>query len=104
MKIKKVEVQAFRAYLEKSNGTFDFMVPGQDGVAVPANFVSLYAPNGFGKSSFYDAVEWAMTNGSERFTDSVYEAAARGSKLDNEALRILRNTEAPDDLGTEVTV
>jgi exonuclease SbcC len=104
MKIKKVEVQAFRAYLEKSNGTFDFMVPGQDGVAVPANFVSLYAPNGFGKSSFYDAVEWAMTNGSERFTDSVYEAAARGSKLDDEALRILRNTEAPDDLGTEVTV
>ncbi|MGN2435466.1 AAA family ATPase [Pseudomonas syringae] len=104
MKIKKVEVQAFRAYLEKSNGTFDFMVPCQDGVAVPANFVSLYAPNGFGKSSFYDAVEWAMTNGSERFTNSVYEAAARGSKLDNEALRILRNTEAPDDLGTEVTV
>lgn len=104
MKIKKVEVQAFRAYLEKSNGTFDFMVPGQDGVAVPANFVSLYAPNGFGKSSFYDAVEWAMTNGSERFTDSVHEAAARGSKVENEALRILRNTEAPDDLGTEVTV
>lgn len=104
MKIKKVEVQAFRAYLEKANGTFDFMVPGQDGVVVPANFVSLYAPNGFGKSSFYDAVEWAMTNGSERFTDGVYEAAARGSKLENEALRILRNTEAPDGLETEVTV
>ncbi|WP_448649101.1 hypothetical protein [Pseudomonas corrugata] len=104
MKLKKVEVQAFRAYLEKANGTFDFMVPGQDGVAVPANFVSLYAPNGFGKSSFYDAVEWAMTNGSERFTDGVYEAAARGSKLENEALRILRNTEARDDLETEVTV
>ena len=104
MKIKKVEVQAFRAYLEKANGTFDFMVPGEDGVAVPANFVSLYAPNGFGKSSFYDAVEWAMTNGSERFTDEVYETAARGSKLENEALRILRNTEAPNDLETEVIV
>lgn len=104
MKIKKVEVQAFRAYLEKANGTFDFMVPGQDGVAVPANFVSLYAPNGFGKSSFYDAVEWAMTNGSKRFSDNVYEAAARGSKLGNEALRILRNTEAPDALATEVSV
>lgn len=104
MKIKKVEVQAFRAYLEKASGTFDFMVSGQDGAVVPANFVSLYAPNGFGKSSFYDAVEWAMTNGSERFTDSVYEAAARGSKLEDEALRILRNTEAPDDLETEVSV
>lgn len=104
MKIKKVEVQAFRAYLEKANGTFDFMVPSQDGVEVPANFVSLYAPNGFGKSSFYDAVEWAMTNGSERFTDGVYEAAARGSKLEDEALRILRNTEAPDTLDTRVSV
>jgi len=104
MKIKKVEVQAFRAYLEKANGTFDFMVSDQDGVAVPANFISLYAPNGFGKSSFYDAVEWALTNGSERFSDEVYEAAARGSKLENEALRILRNTEAADDLETEVTV
>jgi hypothetical protein len=104
MKIKKVEVQAFRAYLEKADGTFDFMVHDQDGVEVPANFVSLYAPNGFGKSSFYDAVEWAMTNGSERFTGSIYEAAARGSKLEDEALRILRNTEAPDDLETKVSV
>ncbi len=104
MKIKKVEVQAFRAYLEKANGTFDFMVPGQDEGQVPANFVSIYAPNGFGKSSFYDAVEWAMTNGSERFTGSIYEAAARGSKLEDRALRILRNTEAPDNLETKVSV
>lgn len=104
MKIKKVEVQAFRAYLEKSNGTFDFMVPSQGGVDVPANFISLYAPNGFGKSSFYDAVEWAMTNGAERFSDDVFEAAARGSKQDDEALRILRNIEAPSDLETSVLV
>ncbi|EKN3949046.1 hypothetical protein DVP60_21010 [Yersinia enterocolitica] len=104
MKIKRVEVQAFRAYLEKANGTFDFMVPGQDGIDVPANFISLYAPNGFGKSSFYDAVEWAMTNGSERFSDGVFEAAARGSKQDDEALRILRNIEAPSDLETSVLV
>ncbi|HEE9787879.1 TPA: hypothetical protein R8F93_001897 [Enterobacter soli] len=104
MKIKKVEIQAFRAYLNKANGTFDFMVPGQDGVDVPANFISLYAPNGFGKSSFYDAVEWAMTNGSERFSDGVFEAAARGSKQDDEALRILRNFEAPSDLETSVLV
>lgn len=104
MKIKKVEVQAFRAYLEKANGTFDFMVPGKDGVDVPANFISLYAPNGFGKSSFYDAVEWAMTNGSERFSDGVFEAAARGSKQNDEALRILRNIEAPNDLETSVLV
>lgn len=104
MKIKKVEIQAFRAYQDKVNGTFDFMVADDDGVAVPASFISLYAPNGFGKSSFYDAVEWAMTNGSERFSDGIFEAAARGSKRDDEALRILRNIEAPVDLETKVEV
>ncbi|MDY1000639.1 AAA family ATPase [Pantoea agglomerans] len=104
MKIKKVEIQAFRAYQQKSNGTFDFMVLGKDGNNIPANFISLYAPNGFGKSSFYDAVEWAMTNGSERFSDGIYETAARGSKNDDEALRILRNIEAPNDLETSVLV
>ncbi|WP_323165752.1 AAA family ATPase [Pseudomonas bubulae] len=104
MKIKRVEVQAFRAYLEKVNGTFDFMVSDQSGGEVPANFVSLYAPNGFGKSSFYDAVEWAMTNGSERFKGGYYEMAARGSKLEGEALRVLRNTEAPAGIETSVLV
>ncbi|MEX2410974.1 MAG: hypothetical protein WD607_06300 [Candidatus Paceibacterota bacterium] len=63
MKIKKVEIQAFRAYDKVDNSTFDFKLQAND----VADFISIYAPNGFGKTSFYDAVEWAYTNKIDRF-------------------------------------
>lgn len=63
MKFKKVEIQAFRAYDKVKDGTFDFT--NEDGRN--ADFISLYAPNGFGKTSFYDAVEYGITNNIDRF-------------------------------------
>lgn len=63
MKFKKVTIQAFRAYNEASDGTFNFEI----GDANVADFVSIYAPNGFGKTSFYDAVEYGMTKNIHRF-------------------------------------
>jgi exonuclease SbcC len=62
MKIKKVEIQGFRAYQDAKNSTYNFMLNDED----CADFVSIYAPNGFGKTSFYDAVEWGMTNNISR--------------------------------------
>lgn len=104
MKIKKVEIQAFRAYREKENGTFDFTIKDNEGISVAANFVSIYAPNGFGKSSFYDAVEWAFTNRLDRYEDAIYESAARETKTKEEALKVLRNHDSPPGLATSVTV
>lgn len=63
MKFKKVEIQAFRAYNEVKDGTFDFTTKSNE----IADFISIYAPNGFGKTSFYDAVEWGFTNNIGRF-------------------------------------
>ncbi|MFC4634074.1 AAA family ATPase [Dokdonia ponticola] len=63
MRIKKVEISAFRAYNDSINSTFDFTIPNDD----IADFVSIYAPNGYGKTSFYDAVEWCITGQIERF-------------------------------------
>lgn len=63
MKFRKVEIQAFRAYNEIKDGTFDFMTESDK----IADFISIYAPNGFGKTSFYDAVEWGFTNNIGRF-------------------------------------
>lgn len=63
MKIQKVEIQAFRAYDKVENGTFDFSIKHNE----VADFISIYGPNGFGKTSFYDAVEWAYTNRVSRF-------------------------------------
>lgn len=64
MKFKKVEIQAFRAYDKANDGTFDFSRK-EDGEY--ADFISLYAPNGFGKTSFYDAVEYGVTKNIHRF-------------------------------------
>lgn len=64
MKFKKVEIQAFRAYDKVENGTFDFTTNDTGEIA---DFISIYAPNGFGKTSFYDAVEWGFTNNINRF-------------------------------------
>ncbi|WP_071845304.1 AAA family ATPase [Citrobacter portucalensis] len=81
MKIKKVEIEGFRAYKLKKDGIFDFTL--SDGT--PSNFVALYAPNGFGKSSFYDAVEWAFTNNLERY------AGDHTKKIINSRLAVQNN-------------
>lgn len=63
MKLNKVKIQAFRIYNRVDDGTFDFTVNGE-----PADFVSIYAPNGFGKTSFYNAIEWGITGEVKRLS------------------------------------
>lgn len=63
IKFKSVEISGFRIYDDPKDSTFNFTT--DDGEV--ADFVSLYAPNGFGRTSFYDAVEWGMTKTIERF-------------------------------------
>lgn len=97
MKIKKVEITGFRAYQKREDGTFDFTLSSGE----IANFVSIYAPNGFGKSSFYDAVEWGITNNISRFTrNSLRNNNNNISKhlnSDESGQRILRNRYISDD-------
>lgn len=104
MKIKKVEIEGFRAYKFRKDGIFDFTL--DDGT--PSNFVALYAPNGFGKSSFYDAVEWAFTSSLDRYTAEYNKknnhSAARGTKQDQVPLKILRNKDVPENIVTRVEV
>ncbi|KTT10730.1 DNA repair protein [Pseudomonas oryzihabitans] len=104
MKIKKVEIEAFRAYKMKSEGTFDFT----NATDVPADFVAIFAPNGFGKSSFYDAVEWAVTNHLERlggeYNRANFENAARVTKDADKGQEILRNKYVEKEIKTRVVV
>lgn len=104
MKIKKVVIEGFRAYQTKNDGTFDFTA--KDGGC--SNFVSIYAPNGFGKTSFYDAVEWALTNNIDRFVrDSARIDNDNISKSQNREKHrqyILRNRAIAEDAPSQVTV
>jgi len=70
MKIKKVLIDGFRAYESAENGNFDFSMPS----GKCADFVAIFAPNGFGKTSFYDAVEYALTGTITRFIREAYRS------------------------------
>jgi exonuclease SbcC len=81
MKIKSVKITGFRAFEKEKNSTFDFTKDGEI-----MNFASIYAPNGFGKTSFYDAVEWGITQKIQRFDKMIDFDKVR---KDNEAPLLL---------------
>lgn len=90
MRFKKVEISAFRIYDKPADATFDFTLKNGDA----AGFISLYAPNGFGKTSFYDAVEWGMTDNIQRFwQNELFKEAMTSQKgASDEQVKVLRNT------------
>jgi len=104
MKFKKVELNAFRAYKNSENGTFDFTLNDNGKIA---NFISIYAPNGFGKTSFYDGVEWGITNRITRLDSFNKEADAERKHTEQiEGTRpkqyILKNKEVDDSIDAYV--
>lgn len=64
IKISKIELEAFRGYKDKV--IFDFTLPGEK----IADIIAIYAPNGFGKTSFFDGVEWNTKASIERFEEN----------------------------------
>ena len=66
MKIKEIAIEAFRC--------FDYQyLSFEAGEGVLANLVVLYAPNGFGKTSLFDAIEYGITGSVNRFMRGVYQ-------------------------------
>ncbi|ASV32328.1 MULTISPECIES: AAA family ATPase [Maribacter] len=93
MKFKSVEISGFRAYDKSEDATFKFTTP--EGEVL--NFISLYAPNGFGKTSFYDAVEWGITNNVSRLWRRGKDTeksinTLRELDTDKKQVNLLRNT------------
>ncbi|OEH85574.1 hypothetical protein BHU72_01890 [Desulfuribacillus stibiiarsenatis] len=81
-KIKEVNIEAFRAYENLQN--FDFVHKESGNVA---DLVVIYAPNGYGKTSFFDAIEWAVTDEIGRFKST----KAIKQEVDSEKGDILKN-------------
>ncbi|WP_422350755.1 AAA family ATPase [Flagellimonas sp.] len=95
MKFKSIEISGFRAYDRPENATFQFM----DSEGEPLNFISIYAPNGFGKTSFYDAVEWGVTNNVSRLWQRKNSSEKALNRLrsvreSKKKIDLLRNTNA----------
>lgn len=61
MKIKHVFIQAFRLFGKVPVNLTSTLDPNK-----ASNFVAIYAPNGFGKTSFFDAMEFCVTKSIQR--------------------------------------
>lgn len=89
-KISKVTLEAFRAYEKIQN--FDFSISNEE----VANLIVIYAPNGSGKTSFFDAVEWVMSGKIQRISNNqrVKEIAEqeKGHILKNKESDLLNGT------------
>ncbi|KAB7665554.1 AAA family ATPase [Bacillus sp. B1-b2] len=84
MKIKSLTLEAFRGFLDKV--TFNF----QD-----ADVLLLYGPNGHGKTSIFDSIEWVLTGEIHRFSVPTDE---------RKRTRFIRNLNADVDQTTYVTL
>lgn len=101
MKFKKVEISGFRIYDDPKDATFDLTTTSDK----PAGFISLYAPNGFGKTSFYDAVEYGITGSINRFFvgNRELDKLANFQNQQNE-LSFIRNIKSPPERETYINI
>lgn len=88
-KIKSVELNNFRAY--KGNKKFDFVTTK----GYVADFILIYAPNGVGKTSFFDAIEWGITGKIDRLENDIGDNNYEGY--------ILKNRDSKDEI-TDVKI
>ncbi|WP_336637728.1 AAA family ATPase [Lysinibacillus fusiformis] len=75
MKIKKIEISNFRNY----RGKHEFLLDRE--------ITILFGENGFGKSSFFDAIEWCITNEIERFKPKDGDLSFTNYDCVNQAVR-----------------
>jgi len=75
IRVKNLEIQGFRAYERKVKFDLD------------ADIVVLFGPNGLGKTSFFDALDYCCTGGVGRFDE-------RYSRSPDRIARVLRNLDA----------
>ena len=92
-KIREIDITAFRAY--KDMQKFDFMHKTSGNVA---DLVAIYAPNGYGKTSFFDAVEWAITGTIERLNTG----RPIKEEVKKEEDYILKNRDANEEYGNVI--
>jgi len=78
VRLKELEISNFRAYRE----SFEF--------DLDASLIVLYGPNGFGKTSFFDAIDFASTGGVARFDE-------RFGRMTDRLLKALKHLDSSID-------
>lgn len=93
MKLKGVKIKAFRLFddVDLSFVNQRFVDKGC------ANFVSVYAPNGFGKTSLFDAIEFGMTNNIRRLKTNNFGENLKYEKRLSDFSSFIHNKKMPDE-------
>ena len=90
MKIKNVDIDSFRLFDGESisfqNGHTD----------KSANLVAIHAPNGFGKTSLFDAIEFCVTKNIQRLKISNFTENIKSDKQENDYSSFIHNKQTPD--------
>lgn len=91
MKIKNVKIEAFRLFKKEQ-----INLASKKDSDKAANFIALYAPNGFGKTSFLDALEFCMTRKIQRVSHNNFD---ENVKIDQEqnTLTFIHNNDLPNE-------
>ena len=93
MKLKGIKIKAFRLFddVELSFVNQRFADKGC------ANFVSVYAPNGFGKTSLFDAIEFGMTSNIRRLKLSNFSENMKNENRLSEFSSFIHNKKLPEE-------
>lgn len=94
MKLKTIDIKAFRLFDEQH---LDFTSERQGGEGESANFVSIYAPNGFGKTSLFDAIEFGMTGNIHRLKLGNFDEQVKYDGKLSDFSSFIHNKKMPDD-------
>lgn len=96
MKLRDIYIKAFRLFdeehIEFVNKRF-----ADNGCA---DFVTIYAPNGFGKTSLFDAIEFGMTKNIKRLKFSNFKENVESDKKLSDMGSFIHNKKRPDDTVT----
>lgn len=92
MKIKKINIHAFRLFKDES---VDFSAK-RDSKSL-ANLVAIYAPNGFGKTSFFDSMEFCMTGKIHRLDKGVISDDVKEDKKQTGNKSFIHNKDLPGE-------
>lgn len=91
MKIRKVNIDTFRLFNDEE---ISFVNPRHQNRC--ANLVAIHAPNGFGKTSLFDAIEFCVTNNIKRLKTSNFKEDIKSDKAENSFSSFIHNKDYPD--------
>lgn len=98
MKIRSVDIDSFRLFDDEK---VSFVNPWHQNSC--ANLVAIHAPNGFGKTSLFDAIEFCVTKNIQRLKTVTYKDDIKSDHAQNEYSSFIHNKDNPNkEIGIKI--